>query len=880
MIWHNNTTTEILQELNTEKETGLSQEMAAQRLAEYGENKLNEKPPVGFVRRFFNQLKDAMVIILFVAAAISLAICFYDQFIVGEPAEWIEPIVIVGIVVLNAILGVVQESKAEAALQALQKLSSPTALVRRDGQQNTIPAYELVPGDIVELEAGDLVPADCRLLEAYSVKANESSLTGESLPVEKNAAAVFEDITPLADRTNMLYAGCGITNGKAVAVVVATGMQSEMGHIATLLEGEEEEATPLQRKMAQLGKILGFVALGICGVIFAIGLIFRLGVLEMFMTAVSLAVAAIPEGLPTIVTIVLALGVQRLVKKNAIIRRLPAVETLGCASVICSDKTGTLTQNRMTLRRAFINHKTVMLTGDIDEPGLQQLLQLAALCTDGVLSKKSDETVAIGDPTETAILTYLDNVGISKESLLLDMPRLGELPFDSDRKRMASVHQMDDKAIVIVKGAPEAVFAICNRGKMEEAAAANTAMAKNALRVLAVAYKILDTAPVEYTVEDLESELTLAGLVAMIDPPRPEVAAAIEECDTAGIRTVMITGDNVVTAAAIAKELGILHEGEQAITGTELEALSDEELEKNIQQYRVYARVAPADKIRIVKAWKKQGEIVAMTGDGINDAPALKAADIGCAMGITGTDVAKGAADMILTDDNFSTIVSAVKEGRGIYDNIRKSVHFLLSCNLGEILTVFFAMLFWRESPLLPVQLLWLNLVTDSLPALALDMEPAEADIMHRRPRRQEESLFAGGIGVQAVWQGVMFAVMTLIAYFLGAKLWNNIALGETMAFATLAIGQLVHAFNVRSSHSLFKVGLRSNLYMVGAFAASLLLLLAVLLIPGVQSVFSLTPMNGTAWGAVIGLAVVPLVVMEAYKGILALIATLRKGGK
>ncbi len=880
MIWHNHTQEEVLQTLNTDREVGLSDEVARQRLEEYGENRLDEKPPKSYLARFFDQLKDAMVIILLVAAAISLALCFYDHFIANRHADWIEPIVIVGIVLLNAVLGVVQESKAEASLQALRNLSAPMARVRRDGQAAAIPAYELVPGDIVELTAGDLVPADCRLLEAHAMKVNESALTGESLPVEKNATASFEDITPLAERTNMLYAGCGITNGTATAVVVATGMQSEMGHIAALLEGEREEATPLQQKMAQLGKILGFAALGICAVIFIIGLIFRLGIMDMFMTAVSLAVAAIPEGLPTIVTIVLALGVQRLVKKNAIIRRLPAVETLGCASVICSDKTGTLTQNRMTLRRAFVGRQMIELDGRLEADGLQQLLQLAALCTDAALSKKDGKTTAIGDPTEAAILTYLDNAGITKEILQLDMPRLGSLPFDSDRKRMATVHCTDDRAVVIVKGAPEAVFACCNRGRIDEAAAANTAMAEDALRVLAVAYKILDEIPVDYTPEALESDLTLAGLVAMIDPPRPEAAVAIRDCDTAGIRTVMITGDNVVTASAIARELGILREGEKAITGTELAALSDEELEANIAQYRVYARVAPADKIRIVKAWKKQGDIVAMTGDGINDAPALKAADIGCAMGITGTDVAKGAADMILTDDNFSTIVAAVREGRGIYDNIRKSVHFLLSCNLGEILTVFLAMLFWHENPLLPVQLLWLNLVTDSLPALALDMEPAEEDIMRRAPRRQEESLFAGGVGIQAIWQGAMFAVMTLVAYYLGAVHWGDTALGGTMAFATLAFGQLIHAFNVRSSHSLFKVGLLSNKTMLGAFGISALLLLGVLLIPGVQGVFSLIPMHGAAWGAVLVLALIPLAVSEAYKGIVHLLRKASEGGR
>ncbi|MBQ5841284.1 MAG: cation-translocating P-type ATPase, partial [Clostridia bacterium] len=633
-----------------------------------------------------------------------------------------------------------------------------------------------------------------------------------------------------------------------------------------MLEGETEGDTPLQQKMARLGKRLGLLALGICIVIFIIGLMSNIGIMEMFMTAVSLAVAAIPEGLPAIVTIVLALGVQRMVKRQAIIRRLPAVETLGSASVICSDKTGTLTQNRMTLRRAFVGRQMMDLDGAAPCKGLEQLLRLAALCTDATLTEKDGDTLVIGDPTEGAILNYLYRVGQTKEDLLRDMPRIGELPFDSQRKCMTSVHAVGEQALVIVKGAPEMVLKQCVRGNVEETASANEQMASEALRVLAVAYKILENAPTEYSSEALECDLTLAGLVGMIDPPRAEVKDAIRDCDTAGIRTVMITGDNVVTASAIAQELGILHEGERAIAGPELAALSDEELDNSIHTYRVYARVTPADKIRIVKAWQKQGDVVAMTGDGINDAPALKASDIGCAMGITGTDVAKGAADITLMDDNFSTIVAAVREGRGIYDNIRKAVSFLLSCNLGEILTVFLSMLLWRKSPLLPIQLLWINLVTDSLPALALGMEAPENDIMHRRPRPRGESLFAGGTGVGALWQGGMFAVLTLIAYYFGAIVWNNTLLGETMAFATLAMGQLVHAMNIRSSHSLFRVGFLSNKYMVGAFFASLALLLGVLLIPGVQNVFSLVPMNGTAWGLVIGLAVAPLVIMELYK--------------
>lgn len=866
MIWHSNTAADVLRELDTDAEGGLTQEQAAQRTREFGENRLAEKKPAGPILRFFRQLNDPMVIILLLAAAVSMGVCLYSRFVKGEAADWLDPIAIVLIVLLNAVLGVIQESRAEAALQALKNLSAPQAHVRRDGAAALIPAAALVPGDIVELEAGDLVPADCRLLQSYSLRVNESALTGESLPAEKNAADVFPEIAPLADRTNMVYAGCGVTNGRAVAVVTATGMRSEMGHIASMLDGEQDGPTPLQQKMAQLGKYLGLLALAICVVIFIVGLIFRLKPLDMFMTAVSLAVAAIPEGLPTIVTIVLALGVQRMVKRNAIIRRLPAVETLGSTSVICSDKTGTLTQNRMTLRRLYVSGRILPLDGSMPEGSAKNLLQLAALCTDASLQIDGDGITELGDPTETAILRYLHAAGTEKSDLLLDMPLLGELPFDSERKRMTTVHEADGRALVIVKGAPEMVLSCCTAGHPDAAAKANTELGGDALRVLAVAFRFLDQAPASYTPEELEHDLTLAGLIGMIDPPREEVRDAIDQCDAAGIRTVMITGDNVVTASAIAKELGILHEGERAIDGAALAALPDEELARDITQYRVYARVTPADKIRIVKAWKAHGDVVAMTGDGINDAPALKAADIGCAMGVTGTDVAKNAADLTLTDDNFATIVSAVREGRGIYDNIRRSVHFLLSCNLGEILTVFVSLLLWRVTPLAPIQLLWLNLITDSLPALALGVEPPAKDIMHRRPRSRQESLLSGGVGIDCLWQGVMFAALTLTAYAIGAKAWGSAALGETMAFAVLAMGQLIHAFNVRSSRSLFSVGLRSNKAMLGAFGCSLLLLLAVLLIPGVQGVFSLSPMGGAAWGVVAGLSFAPFLLVEAVK--------------
>lgn len=893
LIWHSDSLTDIARELGTDIDRGLSAEQVEQRRREFGLNKLNEKPPRSFARRFFDQLKDVMVIILIIAAAVSLLLSVYNAW-KGQEADWIEPIVILVIVVINALLGVIQESKAEAALEALKNMSAPQAKVLRGGQLQSVKSTELVPGDVVEFEAGDLIPADVRLLSAASLKCDESALTGESVPVEKAAEAEVSEIAPLGDRVNMAYAGCAVSYGHGRALIVKTGMRTEMGKIAALLENEEEGATPLQQKLAQLGKYLGILALAICAVIFVVGLLDRLPPVEMFMTAVSLAVAAIPEGLPAIVTIVLAIGVQRMVAKNAIIRRLPAVETLGSASVICSDKTGTLTQNRMTLTQVYAGERMESVEGEVPG-GVLALLRLAALCTDGTVRVEDGEEKHIGDPTETAIVACALHKGMRKEELAAEHPRLGEIPFDSDRKLMTTVHLIEGKTVVIVKGAPDILFGRCVSGNLEKAAAANEEMGRRALRVLAVGYKFLEEAPVDFRPEELENGLTFAGLLGMIDPPRPEAAAAIRECDTAGIRTVMITGDHVVTASAIARQLGILHDESEAITGEELAALSDEELFENIRRYRVYARVTPADKIRIVKAWQRAGEIVSMTGDGVNDAPALKAADIGCAMGITGTDVAKGAADMTLTDDNFATIVTAVKEGRGIYDNIRKAVHFLLSCNLGEILTVFAAMLLWRESPLMPMQLLWINLVTDSLPALALGMEPVEADVMQRPPRRKTESIFAHGLGVKAIWQGCMVGLLALIAYAVGSRFLTpvpgtgffgklftaapNIPLGETMAFAALAFSQLVHAFNVRSSHSLFRAGFHTNKYMLGAFAASLLLMLAVLIPPFMQGIFNLTSLSAEAWLIVAALSLAPLAIVEITKGIAALLRRFKKEG-
>lgn len=871
MNWYGITIDEAARQLSANLNDGLSSQEAQKRLEAVGPNKLNEKPPRTFLQRFFDQMKDVMIIILLIAAAISFGLSIY-HFYTGQPADWIEPIAIILIILINGILGVMQESKAEAALEALKKMSAPQARVRRDGEIVRINSSELVPGDIVLLEAGDWVPADCRIIESASLRADESALTGESVPVEKYASAEVVENAPLGDRINMLYSGCSVSYGRGTAMLTATGMQTEMGKIAAMLEGEGGGSTPLQQKLAQLGKYLGFLALGICVIIFIVGIIEELPILNMFMTAVSLAVAAIPEGLPAIVTIVLAIGVHRMVAKNAIIRRLPAVETLGSTSVICSDKTGTLTQNRMTLVKAYaLSEGKIANIADGMSRDVQHLVEWAALCTDGSVTVVDGAEKHIGDPTETAIVAALLRQGVEKQKLETEYPRLGELPFDSDRKLMTTIHSINNKTVAIIKGAPDILFERCVSGDIKAASRINDEMSSEALRVLAVGYRELDSMPAQISTEEIENNITLLGLVGMIDPPRTEVFVSIQECKSAGIHTVMITGDHVITASAIARQLDILENDEQAITGAELAAMSDDELLANIRRYRVYARVTPADKIRIVKTWQSIGEIVAMTGDGVNDAPALKAADIGCAMGITGTDVAKGAADMTLTDDNFATIVAAVKEGRGIYDNIRKAVHFLLSCNLGEIITVFIAMLIWKETPLLPIQLLWVNLVTDSLPALALGMEPVERGIMNRKPRSRNESIFAHGMGISAIFQGIMIGGLTLIAYYIGSRSGLggekiNIPLGETMAFSVLALSQLVHAFNVRSTYSLFKAGITTNPHMIKAFFGSLALMLIVLCTPLLQIVFEVISMTLNEWLIVAGLSFVPLVLVEISK--------------
>ncbi len=851
----------LLAELQTSETVGLSDARARELLSELGENRLREKKKKGIARRFFDQFKDVMILILLAAAAVSFVIACIER----NPKEFFEPALILLIVVLNAVMGVMQESKAEKALDALKNMSAPHARVIRDGKVQVIDAKDLVVGDIIHLEAGDFVPADARLLTSAALKSEESALTGESVPSEKDASAVVKENAPLGDRTNMVFSGCSITYGTATAVVVATGMQTEMGKIAGLLEGETETQTPLQQKLAQLGKYLGILALAACGVIFVVGLLNDIAPLEIFMTAISLAVSAIPEGMPAIVTIVLSIGVQRMVKKNALIRRLPAVETLGSASVICSDKTGTLTQNRMTLTKAYVEGGEIELISSENSADVRRLLTYGTLCSDGTVVVEGDTVRHIGDPTETAIVYASYKNGAPKETLDASYPRLGAIPFDSDRKLMSTIHEVEGKRIVIVKGAFDMMAERCISGDLEKARAITEEMSADALRVLAVAYKEIDEIPAVLTSETVENGLTFLGLVGMIDPPRPEAKEAVAICRRAGIKPVMITGDHVVTATAIAKELGIYLEGDMAITGAQLDAMDDAALDAAVEDISVYARVSPENKIRIVKAWQKKGQVVSMTGDGVNDAPALKAADIGCAMGITGTDVAKGAADMTLTDDNFATIVDAVREGRGIYANIRKVVGFLLGTNIGEVITVFVAMLLWHKTPLLSMQLLWINLVTDSLPAIALGMEAVEKDVMLRRPKPKNEGIFAHGLGVRVVWQGCMFALLTLIGFFLGEQVMGTLAGGQTMAFMVLALCQVVQAFNMRSEHSLFKIGPFTNRNLNLAALASTALVALVVFTP-LRVAFGLVVLKPWLYFAALGLILVPFFVMEIYK--------------
>ncbi len=864
MLFYEQPKEEVLNHFNTKEAEGLSTAQVSELRNKFGENKLKEKKKKSTLQRFLDQFRDVMILILIAAAIISFVVACVER----NPKEFFEPALILLIVILNAAMGVVQESKAEKALDALKNMSAPHARVIRDGEESVVDASLLVPGDIVKLEAGDFVPADARLLKSVSLKSEESALTGESVPSEKDADADVKSNAPLGDRSNMVFSGCSITYGTATAVVTATGMDTEMGKIANLLDTESETQTPLQQKLAQLGKYLGIVAILACVIIFIVGIANGIPVLEIFMTAVSLAVSAIPEGLPAIVTIVLSIGVQRMVKKNALIRRLPAVETLGSASVICSDKTGTLTQNKMTLVKAYVDgiENIEYISDDCTEP-TKNLLLMGALCCDGSVTFTDGKEKHIGDPTETAIVLAAHKNGMEKDSINDKYPRIAEIPFDSDRKLMTTVNVFDNKNVVIVKGAFDVMASRCIAGDLDTAKAIAELMSKDALRVLAVGYKIIDEVPDEPISDELENGLTFLGLVGMIDPPRPEAKEAVKVCRGAGIKPVMITGDHVVTASAIAKELGILEEGDKAITGAELDEMTDTELDAQVENISVYARVSPENKIRIVKAWQRKGRVVSMTGDGVNDAPALKAADIGCAMGITGTDVAKGAADMTLTDDNFATIVDAVREGRGIYANIKKVVGFLLGTNIGEVITVFLAMIMWHKAPFLSMQLLWINLVTDSLPAIALGMEDVEADVMERQPKPKNEGIFANGLGVRVVLQGFMFAILSLTGFALGERATGTVAGGQTLAFMVLALSQVVQSFNMRSEHSLFETGIFTNKKLNGATGISVLLVLLVMFTP-LRIAFGLELLPFRLYLIGLILIIIPTIVMEGSKRI------------
>lgn len=885
--WFNKTVDEVESTLKTNAENGLTAEEAKKRQEEYGLNELKAKKKKSLFVKFLEQFKDFMIIILIISAIISGVVG------VAQGEGFTDTIIILVVVVVNAIIGVAQENKAEKSLEALQKLSSHVAKVIRNGKLQVIQSKELVPGDIVILETGDYVPADLRIIEAVNLKAQEAALTGESVPVEKMAAKIEDEKIGIGDRINMLFSSSLITYGRGKAVVVETGMNTEVGKIADIINTAEEQETPLQQKLDKLGKTLGIVALAICAVIFVVGLLYGKEPIHMFMTAVSLAVAAIPEGLPAVFTIVLAIGVQRMVKRNAIVKKLPAVETLGSASVICSDKTGTLTQNKMTVEKVFCDGNLVNLEESADMIDIKKLVYASMLCND---TKISEDDKLTGDPTETALVDMAFKLDFDP-SVYGMFPRVAEIPFDSDRKLMTTVHEENGKYVVYTKGGVDELLANCNsyilegdiKTDLEEYKEIirryNMEMAQNALRVLAMAYKVLDHKPTAEEIKELESNLTYIGMVGMIDPPRLEVKDAVQECKEAGIKTVMITGDHKITAIAIAKSLGILENDDEAITGTELEEMSDEELIRNVRKYSVYARVSPEHKVRIVKAWQANGEIVAMTGDGVNDAPSLKIADIGCAMGVVGTDVAKEAADVILTDDNFATVVSAVEEGRRIYDNILKAIQFLLSSNIGEIVVLFLAILITPLlskqfgvditliETLLPIHILWINLVTDSLPALALAVDPAADNVMKRKPlKNTKKGIFTKGMTWRIVYQGLMIGLITLTAFIIGLSTPDvsqeeKVKIGQTMAFYVLALSELVHVFNIRDNkRTIFKTGIFNNSKLILATVVSASLMFVILFTQGLRDIFGLVMLPAMHVFETVMLVLAPVIIVEIFK--------------
>ncbi|HSH35066.1 calcium-transporting P-type ATPase, PMR1-type [Schnuerera sp.] len=889
MEWYEKNIKELLSELNTNIDTGLSNEEITHRSQKYGPNELKEETKRSFLSKVIAQFNDFLIIILIVASIIS--------FIVGEKTD---AIVILAIVVINAILGLYQEGRAEKSLEALKKMAAPNAKAIRNGNATIVPANTLVPGDIVLLESGDIVPADLRLIESSNLKIEEASLTGESVPTEKDANIVFDHEVALGDRKNMAYMSTIVTYGRGKGVVVETGHSTEMGNIASMIQTFEDETTPLQKKLNELGKYLGIACIVVCILVFGIGIFQGRDILDMFMIAISLAVAAIPEGLPAIVTIVLALGMNRMVKRNAIVKKLLAVETLGCTTVICSDKTGTLTQNEMTVVKVFTDNQIFDITGIGYEPkgefkidnttqspetsqNLNRLLSIGILCNDAVLDKTDDGYRILGDPTEGALVTLAGKGNMSKEEMNNEFPRIEEIPFDSDRKMMTTVHEnyIPNKLASFTKGAPDIIISKCNSiyidGKIvpftdklkEKVLNINSEFSKKALRVLAFAFKEYDKLPEKIDSESIEKDMVFLGLVGMIDPPRKEAKEAIKKCNEAGIKAVMITGDYKETAFAIAKELGIAEHEDEAIMGKELDGLSDDELKKLVKQKRVYARVSPEHKVKIINGLKANGEIAAMTGDGVNDALALKRADIGVSMGITGTDVAKNTAEVILTDDNFASIVSAVEEGRIIYSNIKKFVFFLLSCNIGEILIITLSILLGLEVPLIPIQLLWLNLVTDSFPALALGMEKGESEIMRIPPRNPDEPILDRGMVNGIIVQSIAIASGTLLAYRWGLKTYGieNLIIPRTIAFGTLITAELLRAYSSRSEkHTIFEIGVFSNKTLTYATLFSFVLLLIVVYMPFLQTIFHTYPLSLKDWQIVLIHAFLPLVVGEVYK--------------
>ncbi len=807
-----------------------------------------------------------MIIILIISSIVSVIVSNMQ----GEN-DYIDSIIIIAIVILNAIMGLVQEAKAEKSIESLKKMTPQISKVLRNSKVQEVDANELVPGDIIILEAGNYVPADCRLIESFNLKIEESSLTGETEPVEKITNKLKQSNVPIGDMKNMAFMATVVVNGHAKAVVTETGMNTKVGEIANMIIEDEAPETPIQRKLAQVGKVLGTTCLVICGVIFIIGLLKNIEPVEMFMTSVGLAVAAIPEGLPAIVTIVLSIGVTKMAKKNSIIRKLPAVETLGSSSVICSDKTGTLTQNKMEV--VEINSKNKALTS-----------MLACMCTDCDVNYKENKPQIQGEATEVAIVQNAFKLGFLKDDLYNKFPRVSEIPFDSTRKMMTTIHKINGKYLAITKGAPDVLIKKCTHINQETSIDnfrqsdlsnsqtqtiqnENLKMAQKALRVLGVAYKYLENLPAKLDQEVIENNMTFVGLIGMIDPPRPGVKEAINTCRKAGIKTVMITGDHIATAKSIAKELNILKNGEKAITGQELDQMTDETLKDEIKNASVFARVSPEHKVRIVKAWQKTGAVVAMTGDGVNDSPALKNADIGIAMGKTGTDVAKNASDMILADDNFITIVEAVKQGRNIYDNIKKAIHFLLATNIGEIVTIFMGLVLGFKSPLLAIQLLWVNLVTDSLPAIALGLEPAEKDIMNRKPVNSRKGLFADGLWSKIITEGILIGALTLVAFSIGNK-WYGLEVGRTMAFVAIGVLELVHSFNIKSDKSIFKVGILENKFLLGSFILGVFVQTIVVIIPMLANIFKLVPLNFIQWGITLLISIIPIPVIELQKKI------------